>query len=242
MIRPGQLNLMTAGRGIAHAEESPAEQDPQLHGVQLWVALPEATRQVGPRSSIMPSCRRPDGRVHDHRVHGRAGRGPLAGDRVLPDRRAPSWRAAQAGPGELPLDPAFEHVIFVVAGAAEAAAAAGPGQAAVPGAGREQASLAAAGGQHAAAARRGAARRAAADVVELRRPGPPRRSSRRPGTGRRAPGSARCTGITGGRCPPRRWTGCPAPALSPHAPGLVAESSGTGDVGREAAVHDGTRG
>jgi quercetin 2,3-dioxygenase len=29
MIRPGQLNLMTAGRGIAHAEESPREHDPQ---------------------------------------------------------------------------------------------------------------------------------------------------------------------------------------------------------------------
>ncbi len=48
MIRPGQLNLMTAGRGIAHAEESPAEHDPQLHGVQLWVALPDARRQVAP--------------------------------------------------------------------------------------------------------------------------------------------------------------------------------------------------
>src|ERR1700735_1548591 len=46
MIRPGQLNLMTAGRGIAHAEESPAEHDPQLHGVQLWVALPEASRRT----------------------------------------------------------------------------------------------------------------------------------------------------------------------------------------------------
>src|SRR5215472_12210218 len=48
MIRPGQLNLMTAGRGIAHAEESPAEHDPQLHGVQLWVALPESSRFADP--------------------------------------------------------------------------------------------------------------------------------------------------------------------------------------------------
>jgi redox-sensitive bicupin YhaK (pirin superfamily) len=47
MIRPGQLNLMTSGRGIAHAEESPAE-TPQLHGVQLWVALPEASRFTEP--------------------------------------------------------------------------------------------------------------------------------------------------------------------------------------------------
>ena len=43
LIRPGQLNLMTAGRGVAHAEESLEYRGP-VHGVQLWVALPEATR------------------------------------------------------------------------------------------------------------------------------------------------------------------------------------------------------
>src|SRR5215469_15481417 len=48
LIRPGQLNLMTSGRGIAHAEESPADHDLTLHGVQLWVALPDASRRVEP--------------------------------------------------------------------------------------------------------------------------------------------------------------------------------------------------
>ncbi len=39
MVRPGELNLMTAGRGIAHSEVStPATR--VLHGVQLWVVLP----------------------------------------------------------------------------------------------------------------------------------------------------------------------------------------------------------
>ena len=54
MIRPGQLNLMTAGRGIAHAEESPAEHDPTLHGVQLWVALPEVFRRTEPAFAHYP--------------------------------------------------------------------------------------------------------------------------------------------------------------------------------------------
>jgi redox-sensitive bicupin YhaK (pirin superfamily) len=42
LIRPGELNLMTSGRGIVHAEDSPAtgERPPVLHGVQLWIALP----------------------------------------------------------------------------------------------------------------------------------------------------------------------------------------------------------
>ena len=42
LIRPGQLNLMTAGHGVAHAEEDPGRSS--LHGIQLWVAQPEATR------------------------------------------------------------------------------------------------------------------------------------------------------------------------------------------------------
>jgi redox-sensitive bicupin YhaK (pirin superfamily) len=43
LIRPGQLNLMTAGHGVAHAEEDPARAE-EVHAVQLWVAQPEGTR------------------------------------------------------------------------------------------------------------------------------------------------------------------------------------------------------
>jgi redox-sensitive bicupin YhaK (pirin superfamily) len=45
---PGILNLMTAGRGIAHAEETPPGSVGRLRGVQLWVALPEASRETAP--------------------------------------------------------------------------------------------------------------------------------------------------------------------------------------------------
>ena len=45
MVRPGELNLMTSGYGIAHSEVSTPERD-LLHGVQLWVALPEADRDL----------------------------------------------------------------------------------------------------------------------------------------------------------------------------------------------------
>ncbi len=43
LIRPGQLNLMTAGPGVSHAEEDPARAE-EIHAVQLWVAQPAATR------------------------------------------------------------------------------------------------------------------------------------------------------------------------------------------------------
>jgi len=46
-IRPGELNLMTAGRGIAHAEDSRPVASP-LHGLQLWIALPDAERNRDP--------------------------------------------------------------------------------------------------------------------------------------------------------------------------------------------------
>src|SRR5271156_11030 len=49
LIRPGELNLMTAGRGIVHSEESAAGRPPLLHGLQLWIALPEPDRFVEPR-------------------------------------------------------------------------------------------------------------------------------------------------------------------------------------------------
>jgi len=48
VIRPGQLNLMTAGHGIAHAEESTTGYIGDVHGVQLWVAMPDRTRQDAP--------------------------------------------------------------------------------------------------------------------------------------------------------------------------------------------------
>ena len=47
LIRPGQLNLMTAGHGVAHAEEDPARAE-EIHAVQLWVAQPAATRNGPP--------------------------------------------------------------------------------------------------------------------------------------------------------------------------------------------------
>jgi redox-sensitive bicupin YhaK (pirin superfamily) len=46
MVRPGELNLMTGGHGICHSEVS-TPGTTTLHGVQLWVALPDAHRHTG---------------------------------------------------------------------------------------------------------------------------------------------------------------------------------------------------
>jgi redox-sensitive bicupin YhaK (pirin superfamily) len=50
-IRPGEVNWMTAGRGITHSERSPAElraDGPRLWGLQFWVALPLELEQCPP--------------------------------------------------------------------------------------------------------------------------------------------------------------------------------------------------
>jgi redox-sensitive bicupin YhaK (pirin superfamily) len=45
VIEPGQLNLMTAGEGVAHAEEATGHYRGTLEGIQLWIAQPDGTRQ-----------------------------------------------------------------------------------------------------------------------------------------------------------------------------------------------------
>lgn len=50
-IRPGQLNLMSAGNGIAHAELGTTQ---GIHGVQMWLAQPESTRHGESRFEHVP--------------------------------------------------------------------------------------------------------------------------------------------------------------------------------------------
>ena len=50
-IRPGTVNLMTAGRGIVHSERSPASEraeGPHFYGMQTWLALPEDREEIEP--------------------------------------------------------------------------------------------------------------------------------------------------------------------------------------------------
>lgn len=48
MLRPGALNLMTSGRGIAHSEYSQGDDPIDLDALQLWIALPESSRHGEP--------------------------------------------------------------------------------------------------------------------------------------------------------------------------------------------------
>jgi redox-sensitive bicupin YhaK (pirin superfamily) len=61
-IEPGAVNLMTAGRGIVHSERTPKELlsgDRRSHGLQLWLALPEAHEEDLPSFQHVPGAEIP---------------------------------------------------------------------------------------------------------------------------------------------------------------------------------------
>lgn len=61
-IRPGAVNWMTAGRGIAHSERTPPEarvEGAPLHGIQTWVALPLAEEETEPAFHHVPGDKLP---------------------------------------------------------------------------------------------------------------------------------------------------------------------------------------
>ena len=114
VVAPGQVNLMTAGRGIAHSEVS-LTGAAALHGVQLWVALPDDSRHVAP--------------FFEHRVCEPFAVGPAtvrvfagslfgrdAGVRVFSDLVGAQLDLPAGGSLRVPVDPEFEYGLLVDTG------------------------------------------------------------------------------------------------------------------------------
>lgn len=120
LVRPGELNIMTAGSGIVHSEISPADKPAGLHGVQLWVALPEVARDTAPRFETYAEL----GELVRPGVRGTVLVGELDGVSAPTHRYSPLCGAdVQLEPGaevRLALDPAYEYGVFVVFGAVQA--------------------------------------------------------------------------------------------------------------------------
>jgi redox-sensitive bicupin YhaK (pirin superfamily) len=140
LIRAGQLNLMTAGEGVAHSEEATGQYEGRLEGIQLWIAQPDATRH-GPAA-------------FEH--HAQLPRLDLgAGEAtVLVGALGPAASAARRdtplvgadlqlrGSVEFELDPGFEHAVILMRGALDLAGLrVAEGQIAYLGAGRDALAL-----------------------------------------------------------------------------------------------------
>jgi redox-sensitive bicupin YhaK (pirin superfamily) len=116
---PGELALMTAGRGIAHSEQSPVEHPRFLHGAQLWVVLPDSARDRTPGFEHHP-------RLPGWTSDGLAATvlvGELGGARSPGTTHTPLVGADLAlSPGadvEIPLEPDFEYAVLAASGAAD---------------------------------------------------------------------------------------------------------------------------
>jgi redox-sensitive bicupin YhaK (pirin superfamily) len=117
LIRPGQLNVMTAGHGICHAEVSPPEAPTRLHGVQLWVCLPEEVRDSTPPDfthlAELPT-------YEENGATLRVLVGSLAGEQSPAPAHTPLVGVEVAlEPGAaatVPLEPGFEYGVLVVHG------------------------------------------------------------------------------------------------------------------------------
>ena len=115
-LKPGQLSLMTAGRGISHSEESPHHRSPLLHGVQLWVALPEHDRSVDPHfehHSHLPKLT--DTGVSITVIMGSLGHAASAAQVYSPLVGAEAV-LANGVDVQLPLRPEFEHAVLTLSG------------------------------------------------------------------------------------------------------------------------------
>lgn len=116
LIKPGQLNLMTAGHGISHSEESPKPHRPDLHGLQFWIALPELSRDRDPafdHHPALPTLKR-DG-LEMSLIVGEA-LGEKSPAKTYTPLMGVDIRLAEPGRRRLPLDPAFEHALLPIAG------------------------------------------------------------------------------------------------------------------------------
>jgi hypothetical protein len=128
VITPGQVNLMTAGNGISHSEDSAAPPDgrptgnPQrLHAVQLWIALPDSQRHRAPsfRNYAQLPLIESGGfsvRVLAGSVLGHTSPAEIFSPLVGLDLTAPA-------PGHLtlPVTASYEHAALVLAGEADVA-------------------------------------------------------------------------------------------------------------------------
>jgi redox-sensitive bicupin YhaK (pirin superfamily) len=119
-ITPGAMNLMTAGRGIAHSERSPAsarQGTEGMFGIQSWIALPQAQEETEPSFQHFDAASLPS--IEDGGVKARVIAGSAFG-RTSPVGMLSEWLYAEvvlAAGASAPLDPdQEERAIYVAEG------------------------------------------------------------------------------------------------------------------------------
>ena len=119
-IRPGQVNLMTAGRGIVHSERSPMTErpdGPHLYGMQTWLALPDGQEEIAPAFESWAGLPL----IEDGYASARVIMGSLWGRTAPTTQHSPTIYAeiTLAPSGAIPIDAeADERAVMLIGGAA----------------------------------------------------------------------------------------------------------------------------
>lgn len=122
-IRPGDINLMVAGRGIAHSERERPEVtagDHRVHGLQLWLALPEMYEEVEPSFHHYPGASVPAVTIGDVPVRVLIGSAYGVSSPVQQYARTLYLEAVIKAGQSLELPEAQERGVYVVSGNLEA--------------------------------------------------------------------------------------------------------------------------
>jgi hypothetical protein len=121
LITPGQVNLMTAGSGITHAEDSAPGIGGRLHAAQLWIALPEHERQRAPAFRNYPHLPLIERGGFSVRVLAGSAFGETSPAEIYSPLIGLDLATTGRAALELPLEPTFEHAALVLAGTASVA-------------------------------------------------------------------------------------------------------------------------
>jgi len=122
-LESGDVQWMTAGRGVVHSEE-PSKEFQQtggtLHGVQLWVNLPKTDKMIRPHYQEIPSTKIPSAETPDGKVVVRVLAGESLGARAVIETRTPifylDFALKPGGTVVQPVAPDFNAFAYVIEG------------------------------------------------------------------------------------------------------------------------------
>src|SRR5215213_8074215 len=125
VIGPGDVQWMTAGRGVVHSEtpsQKMLERGGRTHGFQLWVNLPARDKMIDPRYQEIPGSRLPEARSADGKAHVRVLAGEALGARAVIETRTPiayhDWTLQPGARLDVPLPVGFAAYVYVFEGTA----------------------------------------------------------------------------------------------------------------------------
>ena len=122
-LAAGDVQWMTAGRGVVHSEmpsRQIREQGGRVHGFQLWVNLPARDKMMAPRYQEVPAAGIPEAVTPDGRARVRVIAGEALGARAVIDTRTPityqDWRLEPGASVEQPLAQGHNAFAYVFEG------------------------------------------------------------------------------------------------------------------------------